>query len=342
MKRLTMVLSGLVIFVCLSGCGSSLDETPVIVDSTTAGSSVLLRLSSLPEASEQLRVSFLHGGNTIESRSVPANLEVLLDNVSGATDEVYVAVVDDGRVVAESYAPVTVAEQRTVTVEANVVERECLAPEGVAKEIIDQLTSVTVIAGGDNSIPEEQWEVYTPSPPFAKNSDRFTMFTDSCLFRSFDASWDAPSDQRYTFINFDGYSWLRLARALAQENLPATETTDRVPPPGHVQIIVIQKCQELVFTGQIYDMHDPYGNVYVMHANPDGQPDRVTPTLPPGWHIETRTLTEPLVLNPRGKECRYTLVKDDQDQGYHQYVFDGLEGLSQAVSPETAAYLDEN
>jgi hypothetical protein len=89
-------------------------------------------------------------------------------------------------------------------------------------------------------------------------------------------------------------------------------------------------------------MHDPYGNVYVMHANPDGQPDMVTPSLPAGWSIQTRVLTEPLVLNPRGKECRYTLVKDDQDQGYHQYIFDGLEGLSQAVSPETASYLGEN
>jgi len=36
------------------------------------------------------------------------------------------------------------------------------------------------------------------------------------------------------------------------------------------------------------------------------------------------------------------LVKDDQDQAYHQYVFDGLEGLSAAVSPECASLLDEN
>jgi hypothetical protein len=97
-----------------------------------------------------------------------------------------------------------------------------------------------------------------------------------------------------------------------------------------------------VFEDQIWEMLDPYGNVYVMHANPDGMPDTVTPTLPQGWHIETRILDEPLVLDPRGKGCRYTLVKDDQDQAYHQYVFDGLEGLSAAVSPECASLFDEN
>lgn len=341
--RVALIL-GLVVSLGLAGCGR---------DSGTSGPAsepvgdVLLEFApangEVPAATDVLDIDFLEDGNTIDARhGIPPDSRVLLEDVPTRTDEVHVLAREGGRVVAESYRAVSVPEGETAAVEVVMVARSCRAPGTVAKETINMLNLVTVIAGGDDAISDEDWLTYEPSPPFSKNSDRHLLFVDSCFYRSFSDPWDCSDEDCFTYVPHDGYTWLRLARTEHLETIPASDNTDRVPPPGYVQIVVFEKCQELVFEGQIWEMLDPYGNVYVMHANLDGMPDSVTPTLPEGWHIETRILDEPLVLDPRGKGCRYTLVKDDQDQAYHQYVFDGLEGLSAAVSPECASLLDEN
>lgn len=339
----------LVLALLLAGCGGGSDsfvQTGDPLPSEPTGDvqfQFVLAQGEVPAEAESFDLDFLQDGNTIHSRDeIPKSSTILVQGVPVRSDEVHVWARADGRVVAESYLPLALAEGETTVVEAAVVARSCRAPGGVAKELINQLNLVTVISGGDQAISDEDWETYEPSPPFSKNSDRHLEFVDSCFYRSFSETWECQGEDCYTFVPHDGYSWLRLAQTEHVETYPLSDNTDRVPPPGFVQVIILDKCQELVFEGQIWEMHDPWGNVYVMHANPDGEPDPDGPTLPEGWHIETRVLDEPLVLNPRGQNCRYTLIKDDQDQAYHQYAFDGLDGLAAAVTPQCAELLDEN
>lgn len=349
LRVLALPLALPLVLFCMSGCaGGRTTSAEGELDSAEPSGNVVLVFTpakgDVPADAATLDLYFLEDGNTIfSSLDVPKSSPVLVQQVPVRTDQAHVMARDGSRrVIAEGYEPLTVTKGGTTSVKTELVARSCRAPDAVAKELINMLSVVTVIAGGDKTISDEEWETYVPSPPFSKNSDRHLMFGDSCFYRTWANSWDCQGEDCYSYVPHDGHSWLRLARTEHLETMPASENTDRVPPPGYVQIIVLDKCHELVFEGQIWEMHDPYGNVYVMHANPDGQPDTTGPTLPAGWHIETRVLSQPLVLNPRGQSCRYTLIKDDQDQAYHQYVFDGLAGLSAAVSPECAALLDEN
>lgn len=100
----------------------------------------------------------------------------------------------------------------------------------------------------------------------------------------------------------------------------------------------MQKCHELRFEGAIFELADPWGNTYVMHASAAadraGQLAAIEALqLPAGWSVTERALSEPLVVAPRVVDgvCHHTIIRDDQDNSFHQITFDGSKQALQAA-----------
>jgi hypothetical protein len=199
----------------------------------------------------------------------------------------------------------------------------CLTPAvggGGAQEVEDQTTGEVVLSGGDDPMPSDEFAVYDPEPPWVVNSSvRTTSFTSTCIQRSPDAPADCTDDCGI-YSEMDDYTWLQLAFVVCEDCLPADAgcSATEPPPEGAVTYRVITKCQSMTFEGTNHFVTDAYGNLYILHATPDGAPVNVNPVLPAGWTFETVDLPEPFVLDHSDDGCRYALLRDNFDQGYHQ------------------------
>ncbi len=205
----------------------------------------------------------------------------------------------------------------------------CLGQGGpsVAKELINVRTFEIVVAGGANPMPDEQWADFRPRLPWMKNSTRFLLFDDSCFFRSPGAPVDCVGDACVTFIEEFDHTWLLLTTLDNATCLPEASgcVRDEIRP-GFVSVSSISKCHQLTFSGPtIYELSDPAGNRYVMHATATGTPDTTTVQLPNGWQLQAKTISEPLVIEPvgDGDDCYYNILRDNLLQSYHQYVYAG-------------------
>lgn len=215
-----------------------------------------------------------------------------------------------------SYATVVSAWPADVT---------CLNRPGVAvaKEVMKGDIRTVVIAGGDRAISDEEWATYSPSFGNVKNSDRHLLFGGSCFSRSPGVASDCSGDACRTIIELDGYTWIGLSAIRSFDCLPADGgcSTSKVEP-GHLAVIVTEKCHELTFSDQAIFLRGPDGEVAVMHATADGLPT-VTATLPSGWTLTREELTEDLVLHPfgGGDACFYNILRDEFQQSYHQIAY---------------------
>ncbi|MFZ4814937.1 MAG: hypothetical protein ACOYL5_10395 [Phototrophicaceae bacterium] len=225
-----------------------------------------------------------------------------------------------------AFEPLTISY---ATVQTNMPENAACAggsgeSTGIAKEIINLDTNFIYVAGGDQAMPDDVWADYNFRLPILQNSTRNLMFQGSCFFRSPGASATCTGEDCFIMEEINGYNWLALTLVEGQSCFPdAAGCSGDVVNPGYVSITTIAKCHRLVWEGPvIYELTDAEGNLYVMHATATGTPD-LNPTLPDGWSLAERTLSEPLVLLPfgGGDECHYNVLRDNLLQSYHQYTY---------------------
>lgn len=215
---------------------------------------------------------------------------------------------------------------------------EIEATEGeseTAFEIQNQLTSTIYAAGGDNPMPREVWDqLETDLPgPYVKNTTRNLLFQES----EFLQSPSAEESGELVFIDYLGFTWLELAQTqaaglyLGNEQGTALESGFPTINPGEVLVSIIDKPQLITYTdGPVQILTDEWGNRYVMHATnaeTDAEFEEAVSTvaLPPGWSVAAQELTEPLALAPSfsGPDGFYVIIRDNNDNAYHQFSFAG-------------------
>lgn len=205
---------------------------------------------------------------------------------------------------------------------------QCFGSEGsVAKELINIRTFEIVVAAGEHPMSDQAWADFRPRLPWSKNSTRFLLFDEGCFFRSPGAPAACVGAACLRFVEAFDHTWLLLTTLVNTSCLPdASGCSGDEVKPGFVSVNTIDKCQQLIFAGpMIYDLTDPDGNRYVMHATATGTPTTAGVQLPAGWQLAARTLSEPLVVDPvgGGTGCYYNIVRDNLAQSYHQYRFAG-------------------
>lgn len=195
---------------------------------------------------------------------------------------------------------------------------------GLAKELINLRERVVVVGAEPNLMPDDVWADYNPRLPWEKNINRNTLFNDHCFYRSPGAPADCTGDECAIVRELDGYTWVELSAIVAQDCLPTPDagcSTDAVEP-GAISIAVTSKCHQIIFTDEIYELVDPAGNRYVMHATDTGTPD-LNAAIPDGWTLTRVELDEPLEVLPfgGGDNCYHNVLRDHLGQGYHQFFF---------------------
>ena len=184
-------------------------------------------------------------------------------------------------------------------------------------------TRTVVIAGGDTPISDASWPAYQPSLGNQKNSDRHLRFNSSCFIRSPKAPVDCVGDACREIRELDGYTWVALSHILAADCLPSRSACQgTTAKPFGLLVVVIQKCHQIDFEGDVIFLEGPRGEQAIMHATSDGHPDLDVP-LPPGWTLRKETLTTPLSVTPFGGpgECFYNVIRDSRLQSYHQLKY---------------------
>jgi hypothetical protein len=207
------------------------------------------------------------------------------------------------------------------------LQEVCLNPpiqEGIAKEVLMAKKLTVVIAGGENPISDKKWESYKPSFPNIKNSDRHTLFTQSCFIRSPQAPADCVGESCKKIEHINHYSWIALSKIVAADCLPKS-SKDCDPSKvksGQLAFVVTEKCHRLVFNDRAIFLYGPNGEKAIMHATADGHPT-TSVNLPNGWSLKEETLDKALVIFPFGGEnkCFYNVIRDSLMQSYHQIKY---------------------
>ncbi len=195
---------------------------------------------------------------------------------------------------------------------------------GVAKELLRLGDIVMVVHGGGKPMPDAVWRDFSPSFPWVKNINRDSMFNDHCFYRSPTVLADCEGAACVVIREVADYTWVELSIVDAQDCVATGDATceGNSPDPGAISMTITRKCHQIIYTDEIYQLADPAGNLYVMHATETGTPD-LNPALPDGWTMSLVTLDEALVVMPfgGGDNCYHNVLRDNLGQGYHQYVF---------------------
>lgn len=164
-------------------------------------------------------------------------------------------------------------------------------------------TRTVVVAGGDDPIPDEAWQDFSPGLGNVKNQNRNLLFEDSCFWRSPAAPASCQGDACRSQVEIKGYTWVELAEVLAMDCIPkgTANCGAKGVPEGALTVTVTRKCHELVFEGDAWILSGPSGERAIMHAIEAAAPTGDV-SLPDGWTLERTTLTEPLVVHPFGAE----------------------------------------
>lgn len=204
----------------------------------------------------------------------------------------------------------------------------CLNPKGeagLAKELINARERLVVIGGGANPISDEDWADFAPRLPWQKNVNRHTMFSDHCFYRSPAAPADCEGDACAITRTYQDHTWIELSAVHGIDCFPTPDAGcgSNSVDPGAFSIAVTEKCHQLIFEDEIYELVDDRGNHFVMHATAAGAPDTENVALPPGWTLTRVELDEPLEILPfgGGDGCFHNVGRDNLGQGYHQYIF---------------------
>lgn len=207
------------------------------------------------------------------------------------------------------------------------VKGACLVKDSggdVARELISLKRLIVVAGVGPTAMPLDKWATFKPSTPWLKNLTRNLMYDEDCFYRSPDAPASCIGAACAITVDIAGYSWTELSAVVARDCVPSPDAgcAGSSPKPGALTLTVTRKCHRIVYSSAIYDLSDPAGNRYVMHANATGKPD-LNASLPQGWTLQRKTLDAPLVVLPfgGGDSCYHNILRDNLGQGYHQYVF---------------------
>ena len=191
---------------------------------------------------------------------------------------------------------------------------------GEAHELIHVPSQAVYVSAGSNPITEADWADFKIRFPYSKNFDRNLLFDATVFLRSPGKALDCTDC--YTEIAYKDYTWHQLAIIVGVTHIPE-ETNVITPDPGHVVVKTIEKCQVVRYdAGEIYQLSDGAGNLYVMHATETGMPT-LDVNLPEGWTLDVVTIEEPLIIPPfgGGDHCYFNILGDHLGQGYHQYEF---------------------
>lgn len=195
---------------------------------------------------------------------------------------------------------------------------------GIQKELLKLGDFVAVVHGGGNPMPDDVWSDFSPSFPWVKNINRDTLFDDHCFYRSPTVPTDCEGAACKVIHEVADYTWMELSIIDAQDCVASGDATcaGNSPDPGAISMTITRKCHQLIYTDEIYQLADPAGNLYVMHATDTGTPD-LSPALPAGWTLSLVTLDKPLEVFPfgGGDACFHNVLRDNLGQGYHQIVF---------------------
>ena len=198
----------------------------------------------------------------------------------------------------------------------------------LAKEILDAETKIVYLAGGGDAMPDSLWANHDFQIPYVQNTNRNTLFDDSCFYRSPGQPADCQGGDCYVIADILDYDWIALSEIVGVSCYPAAGCDGNRASAGYVSITTIAKCHQLVFAGPlVYELDDGAGNLSIMHATETGTPDLDTVELPAGWQVTARSIDEPLELLPfgGGDACLYNIIRDNLEQTYHQYVYAGAE-----------------
>lgn len=196
----------------------------------------------------------------------------------------------------------------------------------LAKEMLTLETFIVVVGLGDGSMPDSQWAEFMPDLPWRKNVNRNLVYDSDCFVRSPDAPASCEGDACAIIQDVVGYPWMELSAVVSRDCFASADADcgGSSPGAGAVTLTVTRKCHYLTYRDEIYEMSDPAGNRYVMHATASGSPS-LEATLPNGWKLQRVTLKEPLEVSPfgGGDNCFHNVMRDNLGQGYHQYVYAG-------------------
>jgi|GEM_PF-1754832 len=206
------------------------------------------------------------------------------------------------------------------------------------------------ISGGDNPIPDQDWDSYAPSSGYAKNGAANVQAEELITL----TSPGAPIGQLTYITTPDSYTWYFLTNVLnatwpydasrytgfAAQGPFQASLSGEVPLPGTVSMGTNYKAQLIKFyaneldvpvgaPGAIpidrYFITDQWGNEYIMHNSAFNTPEEVKSSfqsveLPPGWSKSIRVLSEDLVLYPVSGLDSYVYInlRDAVSNNYHQ------------------------
>ena len=148
-----------------------------------------------------------------------------------------------------------------------------------------------------------------------------------------DCGGDSASDECITINtikSLNDTTWGELALNACAAYYPSNSTDVALGPAPEGQVLVapINKCQNMTFTEtDAWILTDEWSNTYIMHASGANTTDAVdeaatAAVFPEGWSVEKVPLNGTFTISPRmtsAGECYYTIVRDSQDNSYHQY-----------------------
>lgn len=189
-------------------------------------------------------------------------------------------------------------------------------------------------ASGDNKMTYDQFITYPPQVgAYSLNTPRNLQFSSNCFFKSPNESFDCAPGECITNVaipELDDTTWGELADNKCASYYPDSSTAVALgpAPEGNVLVSVISKCQNMTWTSDsIYVLTDEWSNTYIMHASGSNTTESLkeaasNAVFPEGWSVESVNITEPLTIYPRMVEedgsCYYTIIRDSQDNSYHE------------------------
>jgi hypothetical protein len=188
-------------------------------------------------------------------------------------------------------------------------------------------------ASGDNKMTYDEFITYPAQVgPYKLNTPRNLQFSSNCFFKSPNEPIDCAPGECITNVaipELNNTTWGELALNECSSYYPdsSIEIGLGAAPEGNILVSVISKCQNMTWTSDsIYVLTDEWSNVYIMHASGSNTAESLEEAvanvaLPEGWSVESVNITEPLTIYPRMVEdgsCYYTIVRDSQDNSYHE------------------------
>lgn len=208
---------------------------------------------------------------------------------------------------------------------------------------------------GDHAITAEEWETYTPSPGYIKNTPRNAEFNAENTFSS-----PGLPDGQVTVSTIDGYTWKFIAQTQSamwpydQATFPGTQnayeaaSATTTPPVGTIKFSSNEKNQEMIFwarennlpDGSLitrYVATDQWGNTYLMGASGTSAAASLDSlNLPPGWSVVTTTFADTFSLFPAygaGDQAHFNLFRDSADNTFFQM---GWSASGQSIAGQIA------